>query len=42
VYHTPTPDKPSTSAQNEEFDDQITWIAVGELYGRLIAAGRLP
>ncbi|HUQ75341.1 MAG TPA: prepilin-type N-terminal cleavage/methylation domain-containing protein [Burkholderiales bacterium] len=27
---------------NGEFDDQMTWITVGELYGRLIAAGVLP
>jgi prepilin-type N-terminal cleavage/methylation domain-containing protein len=32
VWHTPTP----------EFDDQMLWIPVGEFYGRLIAAGRLP
>lgn len=32
---------PSTAA-NGEFDDQFTWITVGELYGRLIAAGALP
>ena len=38
VYHTPTP---STFA-NGEFDDQFTWITVGELYGKLIAAGALP
>jgi len=38
VHHTPTP---STFA-NGEFDDQFTWITVGELYGRLIAAGTLP
>ena len=25
-----------------EFDDQMTWIAVGEFYGKLIAAGVLP
>lgn len=35
-----TPD-PST-ATGGEFDDQMAWIAVGELYGRLIAAGVLP
>jgi hypothetical protein len=29
-------------AANGEFDDQFTWITVGELYGRLIAAGKLP
>lgn len=38
VWHTPTP----TGAANGEFDDQMTWIAVGELYGRLVAAGLLP
>jgi type II secretory pathway pseudopilin PulG len=35
-----TPD-PATSAGGE-FDDQMVWIPVGELYGKLIAAGRLP
>ena len=38
VYHTPTP----STAANGEFDDQFTWITVGELYGRMIAAGVLP
>ena len=38
VYHTPTPN----TAANGEFDDQITWITVGELYGRMISAGVLP
>lgn len=38
VFHTPTP----SGAANGEFDDQFTWIAVGELYGKLIAAGVLP
>jgi len=38
VYHPPTP---SSFAQGE-FDDQFTWITIGELYGRLIAAGKLP
>ena len=38
VWHTPTP----STATNGEFDDQFTWITVGELYGRLIAAGVLP
>lgn len=38
VYHTPTP----STATGGEFDDQFTWITVGELYGRLIAAGVLP
>ena len=38
VWHTPTP----VGAANGEFDDQMTWITVGELYGKLIAAGLLP
>jgi prepilin-type N-terminal cleavage/methylation domain-containing protein len=38
VWHTPAP----ASAANGEFDDQITWISVGELYGRMVAAGVLP
>ncbi len=38
VYHTPTPN----SFVNGEFDDQFIWISVGELYGKLISAGRLP
>jgi prepilin-type N-terminal cleavage/methylation domain-containing protein len=38
IYHTPS----SSSATYGEFDDQMIWITVGELYGRLIAAGRLP
>jgi prepilin-type N-terminal cleavage/methylation domain-containing protein len=38
VWHTPAP----TGAANGEFDDQMTWITVGELYGKLIAAGLLP
>lgn len=38
VFHTPTP----AGAANGEFDDQFTWITVGELYGKLIAAGVLP
>src|SRR5205085_1455782 len=38
VYHTPTPSGFATG----EFDDQFTWITVGELYGRLIAGGVLP
>lgn len=42
VYHAPTPDRPDTPTTNEEFDDQFTWITVGELYGKLIAAGVLP
>jgi len=35
-----TPD-PQTAAGGE-FDDQMVWIPVGELYGKLIAAGVLP
>jgi len=38
VFHTPTP----SGAANGEFDDQMTWITVGELYGKMIAAGVLP
>jgi hypothetical protein len=38
VYHSPTP----STASGGEFDDQFTWITVGELYGKLIAAGVLP
>jgi type II secretory pathway pseudopilin PulG len=38
VFHVPAP----SSAANGEFDDQFTWITVGELYGKLIAAGVLP
>ncbi|MEW5861996.1 MAG: type II secretion system protein [Pseudomonadota bacterium] len=38
VWHTPTP----STAPNGEFDDQMLWITVGELYGRMIAAGVLP
>ncbi len=38
VFHTPTP----SAAANGEFDDQFTWITVGELYGKLISAGVLP
>ena len=38
VSHTPAP----TGATGGEFDDQFTWITVGELYGKLIAAGVLP
>ncbi|MGH8746496.1 MAG: type II secretion system protein [Burkholderiales bacterium] len=38
VYHTPTP----STAANGEFDDQFTWITVGELYRNLISAGQLP
>ena len=38
VSHVPAPN----TAANGEFDDQFTWITVGELYGKLIAAGQLP
>ena len=38
VWHTPTP----VDSANGEFDDQMAWIAVGELYGRMVAAGVLP
>lgn len=38
VWHEPRP----TGAQGDEFDDQLTWITAGELYGKLIAAGVLP
>lgn len=38
IWHTPTP----VGAANGEFDDQMAWISVGELYGRLVAAGALP
>ena len=38
VWHTPT----SSTAASGEFDDQMTWITVGELYGKLISAGILP
>jgi prepilin-type N-terminal cleavage/methylation domain-containing protein len=38
VSHAPTDNR----FANGEFDDQMTWITVGELYGKLIAAGVLP
>ena len=38
VWHEPRP----TGALGGEFDDQLTWISVGEFYGKLIAAGVLP
>lgn len=38
VWHPPTP----VGAAGGEFDDQMTWITVGELYAKLIAAGLLP
>jgi len=40
VFVSRTPD-PSTAAGGE-FDDQMLWIPVGELYAKLIASGRLP
>lgn len=38
VFHEEAP----SSASGGEFDDQFTWIPVGELYGKLVAAGILP
>jgi type II secretory pathway pseudopilin PulG len=38
VFHPRT----EASFANGEFDDQMIWITVGELYGKLIAAGVLP
>jgi len=38
VWHTPT----DSGASNGEFDDQLAWITVGELYGRMVTAGVLP
>lgn len=38
VWHDPRP----SGAQGGEFDDYLTWIPVGELYGKLISAGVLP
>lgn len=38
VSHAPAP----PGAVNGEFDDQLQWITVGELYAKLIAAGVLP
>jgi prepilin-type N-terminal cleavage/methylation domain-containing protein len=32
----------SSAAANGEFDDQMIWITVGELYGKMIAGGVLP
>jgi len=40
LYVSRTPDP--TGAAGGEFDDQMQWISVGELYGKLIAAGILP
>jgi prepilin-type N-terminal cleavage/methylation domain-containing protein len=38
VSHTLAP----AGAPGGEFDDQMVWITVGELYGRMISAGVLP
>lgn len=38
VWHSPSP----STATGGEFDDQVIWIPVGVLYGKLIAAGVLP
>lgn len=38
VYHDAQP----TGATGGEFDDQMSWITVGELMGRLVTTGRLP
>jgi prepilin-type N-terminal cleavage/methylation domain-containing protein len=38
VARPPSPE----GAAGGAFDDRLTWITVGELYGRLIAAGLLP
>ena len=38
VIHPPAP----AGAANGEFDDQMAWIPVGELYSRMISAGVLP
>lgn len=38
VWHEPRP----TGGPGGEYDDQMTWITAGELYGKLIAAGVLP
>lgn len=38
VFHPPTP----ADFANGEFDDQFTWITIGEAYGRMVAAGVLP
>lgn len=39
VFHPPTP---SDFPVYGEFDDQFTWITIGELYGRMVTAGVLP
>lgn len=38
VSHPPTP----AGAANGEFDDHVAWIAVGELYARMVSAGVVP
>ena len=38
VHHTPAP----AEAAGGAFDDQFTWVTVGEVYSKLIAAGVLP
>lgn len=38
VWRAPDP----VGATNGEFDDLISWVPVGQLYGRLISAGVLP
>lgn len=38
VFHPPAPG----GAANGEFDDQFTWLSIGELYGKLVSAGVLP
>lgn len=38
VWRAPDP----VGATNGEFDDLVSWIPVGQLYGRLISAGVLP
>ena len=40
LFVSKTPDPPG--AVGGEFDDQMVWITAGELYSKLIAAGRLP
>jgi prepilin-type N-terminal cleavage/methylation domain-containing protein len=38
VWHTPAP----SGASGGEFDDQMVWIPIGELYARMLSAGILP
>jgi hypothetical protein len=38
ITHPPAP----AGAPGGEFDDLLTWIPVGQLYGRLVASGVLP